>query len=272
MRVLGVDFTSQPRRGKPLTVAEGTVEGDVLTVTEVRELPGFAVYDAVLGSPGPWVAAVDHPFGLPRGFVAAAGWPLDWAGLVAHVAAAGKAAFREAVADFTAPRPAGHKYVRRRTEELLPFAASPLNLVNPPVGLMFLTGAPRLLAAGCTVLPCRPDGDPGRIAVEGYPAAVVRALVGREPYKDGGWRSGRARAAILDGLEQRLPATAYGLHLALPEPHRTNALLDGRGDLLDAVLCAVQAAWAARRPQGDHGVPATADPLEGWIADPLALR
>jgi len=43
---------------------------------------------------------------------------------------------------------------------------------------------------------------------------------------------------------------------------------DASADSLDAVLCLMQAAWAAqRREQGDAlcGLPAQLDPLEGWI-------
>ena len=40
-------------------------------------------------------------------------------------------------------------------------------------------------------------------------------------------------------------------------------IADGSGDLLDAVICAVQAAWAARQP--GYGIPASAPAGEGWI-------
>jgi hypothetical protein len=49
-------------------------------------------------------------------------------------------------------------------------------------------------------------------------------------------------------------------------------LADASGDSLDAVLCMVQAAWAATQhaaaeaagQQGNYGLPIF-DPLEGWI-------
>jgi hypothetical protein len=44
-----------------------------------------------------------------------------------------------------------------------------------------------------------------------------------------------------------------------PEP----LLEDGSGDLLDAVICAAQAAWAAKRPR--YGLPEDAPSGEGWI-------
>ena len=41
-------------------------------------------------------------------------------------------------------------------------------------------------------------------------------------------------------------------------------IADGSGDLLDAVICGLQAAHAAALP--GYGLPAAVDPLEGWIA------
>lgn len=59
MRLLGIDFTSQPRGGKPLTVARARLEGDVVAVEGVDELIDFTAYEALLRAPGPWVAAID---------------------------------------------------------------------------------------------------------------------------------------------------------------------------------------------------------------------
>jgi hypothetical protein len=44
---------------------------------------------------------------------------------------------------------------------------------------------------------------------------------------------------------------------------KSEMLDDGSGDLLDAVICAVQAAWASR--QRRYGIPANAPKGEGWI-------
>ena len=41
-------------------------------------------------------------------------------------------------------------------------------------------------------------------------------------------------------------------------------------DQLDALLCAIQTAWAATQPS--HGRPPYADRLEDWIVDPVLLR
>ena len=47
---------------------------------------------------------------------------------------------------------------------------------------------------------------------------------------------------------------------------------DASGDKLDAVLCAIQAAWAWKKRDRRYGRPHSADKLEGWIADPVTCR
>jgi hypothetical protein len=51
----------------------------------------------------------------------------------------------------------------------------------------------------------------------------------------------------------------------LTHAQRDALVHDGSGDSLDAVLCLVQAAWAAREGPPNYGLPAELDPLEGWI-------
>ena len=51
--------------------------------------------------------------------------------------------------------------------------------------------------------------------------------------------------------------------------HAPDSLADDPGaDHLDALLCAIQAAWAQTQKHNNYGLPKGADPLEGWIADP----
>ena len=52
--------------------------------------------------------------------------------------------------------------------------------------------------------------------------------------------------------------------LQLDKRLRRGLIDDGTADHLDAVLCAVAAAWAARRP--NYGLPLQIDPVEGWTA------
>jgi hypothetical protein len=53
------------------------------------------------------------------------------------------------------------------------------------------------------------------------------------------------------------------VRLKLTHAQRDSLVDDASGDRLDAVLCLVQAAWAAAQP--GYGMPADVDPVEGWI-------
>jgi hypothetical protein len=144
-----------------------------------------------------------------------------------------------------------------------------MKCVNPPVALMYLAGAPRLAAAGLDIVPCRRRQDP-RLAIEAYPGLLARRLIGRAPYKSDNRalqtteRAGQ-RGRLIAALQADLPALT-GLRLSCSRHHRRRLQADPAGDRLDALLCAIQAAWAWRQP--DLGMPHDVDPLEGWIPGP----
>jgi hypothetical protein len=264
--LLGIDFTSAPTRRKPITVARGRLEGGGrLRLDRLDALPDFAAFEALLAEPGPWVGGFDLPFGLPRELVVALGWPLEWPALVRHVAGQSRAELRAAFAAFCAARPAGSKFAHRACDG--PAGSSPsMKWVNPPVAFMLHAATPRLLAAGVSLPAVGQAGDPRRVALEAYPGLLARELIGPRSYKsDERARQTPerliARKDLVDALEQG--RTRLGLRLRLTHAQRDDIVDDASGDRLDAVLCLLQAAWAAGRP--GHGVPAGVDPLEGWI-------
>src|SRR5262249_54008398 len=115
-------------------------------------------------------------------------------------------------------------------------------------------------------LPALHPGDPHRVALEGYPGMLAREILGKRSYKSDERQRQTperliARKDLVDALEQG--RTRLCLRLRLTHAQRDNLVDDGCGDRLDAVLCMLQAAWAAGRPR--HGVPDSVDPLEGWI-------
>ncbi len=264
--VYGLDFTSAPRPRKPITCAVCTFDGAALCLDRVDTLDSFVQFEALLQRPGPWIAGFDFPFGQPAALIDALGWGDTWAAYVGHIAQLGKQAFEEAIAAFRAARPPGEKHLLRRTD-LHAQAVSPMMLHGVPVGKMFFQGAPRLLHAGLHVVPCHPTGD-GRVALEAYPALVARRWTRGRSYKSDTRRKQTAahrdaRQAIVAGLRAACRAH-YGFALALSDTQAAALVDDPRGDTLDAVSCAVQAAWASTQPA--YGVPPDADPREGWIA------
>jgi hypothetical protein len=269
-RIFGVDFTSAPNRRKPIVVATGTLLDASLHIEQIEPLCDFAAFDALLASTGPWIGGFDLPFGLPRELVETLNWPTQWQGLVMHVQSLGKNAFKDALNQVRESRPIGARYIPRRGDAAAG-ASSPMKLVNPPVGLMFFEGAPRIARSGASVIPCRPNADT-RVALEAYPGFLARQFTKLSYKKDG--PEGRTlarrsqREIILNAITTPTRVT-LGLHIYLPKTLNARCIEDGSGDTLDAVLCAAQAGVAQRAFQaGDtgYGIPATADSLEGWIA------
>ena len=242
-------------------MATGSIAGEL---TEWQDFEGF---EDALRRPGPWIAGIDFPFGQSRKFIENIGWPLTWAGYVQHVKTLGRKGFRQALDAYRAGRPEGDKEHRRATD-IKAGSISPQKLYGTPVGLMFFEGAPRIQEAGVTI-PGLQQGDPQRIVVEAYPGVMARSLIGRRGYKQDTKSKQtqdqyEARKELLRKITDESLLKTYGLTVKAP-----NTLADDPGaDHLDALLCAIQAAWAWNHRNQNFGAPNPIDPLEGWIADP----
>ena len=270
MDVYGIDFTSKPGKGKPITCRHCRLEGDVLRALAPSALTSFADFEAALRQPGPWIAGMDFPFGQARRFVVDVRWPPAWKDYVRHAEKLGKVGFEEVLNAYRKKQPYGDKEHQRCTDRLAG-ALSPQKLYFTPVGKMFFQGAPRLLQAGVWI-PHLQAGDRERVVVEAYPGVLAHAVTG-EGYKSDNKKKQTAdqraaRKKILKALTSGALSNRYGVTVAADDPALVD---DSTGDSLDALLCAVQAAWAWRNQswlfQGAAGIAAR----EGWIADPKAV-
>jgi hypothetical protein len=264
LRIYGVDFTCAPRRAKPITIAVAVLRKKSLSLEDVERAASFADFEAFLQRPGPWVGGFDFPFSLPRELVRDLGWPSDWQTLVAHCSTFARLQFREALDSYRNTRPVGKKYAHRATD-LPAGSSSPMKLVNPPVALMFHEGARRLLAAGVRI-PGLFENRSSRIALEAYPGLLMRKQLGlRASYKSDTRRDHTpARKAVRQtAVKAMVEAKPLGIALRAGKKLLKALVDDGSGDLLDAAICAVQAAWAAG--QKGYGIPAGAPAGEGWI-------
>ena len=296
--ILGCDFSSSPSRRKPVVVALGELSvtpisrekshfpssNGRVTLLKIERFETLDAFAAWLQTPRQaWVGGFDLPFGLPRELVESLGWPTDWLACLRQYAALSREAIRARFAAFCDARPVGGKFAHRATDG--PAGSSPsMKWVNPPVAFMLHAGVPLLLEAGAH-LPGLHEGDRSRVALEAYPGLLARELL-----TDLDSRAGRpvrrsyksderakqtperliARKDLITALEHG--QTRLDLRLKLTHAQRDALADDASGDSLDAVLCMMQAAWAARQqaagcsPPGGPGwgLP-TFDPLEGWI-------
>lgn len=267
-RVYGVDFSSAPSNRKPITVAIGELVGQSYQLDQVVGLPSLQAFEDFLAHAGPWVAGFDLPFSLPRPLIEHYGWPTEWPDFIRWYGQQSRENLRQHFKMFCDARPVGNKYVYRRTDK--PAGSSPaMRWTNPPVAWMLHAGAPRILASGLHVPGLFLGQDsPGqqRVALEAYPGFTARK-VSRLSYKsDDPAKQTPERRAVRRQIVSALVDGQAGLsvRLSLSASWRKKFVADGSGDLMDAAICALQAAHAMALP--DYGFPADLDPLEGWIA------
>ncbi|HUQ25316.1 MAG TPA: DUF429 domain-containing protein [Burkholderiales bacterium] len=264
MRIYGVDFTCAPRPAKAITVASGVLEKNILGIETIERLTSFQEFEAFLSRPGAWIGGFDLPFSLPSELIRDLAWPSEWQALIEHCSSMDRLQFRAALNAYRETRPVGKRYAHRGTD-LPAGSSSPMKLVNPPVALMFHEGAPRLLAAG-VCMPGLSENDSLKVALEAYPGLLVRKQLGlRASYKsDTRSEHTPARKAVREEVVKNLrKGKPLGIVLRAERKLEKDLVDDGSGDLLDAAICAVQAAWAARRK--GYGIPAGAPRGEGWI-------
>ena len=270
LRIFGVDFTSAPSPKKPLTVARAELNGNDLVLSRVDLLEDWTDFEAFLMEPGPWRAGFDFPFSQPLRLYQDLGLRGDWERLVSQITEGGRPAFESRLRNYKLNQPVGKKHHFRETDRAAR-ACSPMTLDFTPVGKMFFEGAPRLIKSGLSILPGRPTDDL-RIAVEAYPKLVVQECVGKASYKaDSKRKQTDHQEAIRRKILSSLGSVAqqqYGITIQLTPALNQLSELDRTGDTLDAVLCALQAAWSQICERPINGIASNADPREGWIMDP----
>ena len=266
--LLGCDFSSSPTRRKPIVLAWGRCQGARVHLERLQRCDSLSEWGQVMAQEAEWVGGFDLPFGLPRALVTQLNWPQTWRACIAHYASLDRAQIRATFKAFCDARPVGHKFAHRATDG--PAGSSPsMKWVNPPVAFMLHAGVPWLIQAGVHFPGLHP-GDPRRVALEAYPGYLARAVLGGRSYKsdDRAKQTPERLIARKDLIHAMEMGQALDMRLVLSHAQRDALAEDASADSLDAVLCLMQAAWAAqRRAQGDPlcGLPAQLDPLEGWI-------
>lgn len=264
--LIGCDFSCSPSRRKPIMMAAGSAFKGRVLLAGLERLDSLDSFDQWLRLERGWIGAFDFPFGLPRELVTHLGWPTQWLDLMGHYAGLSRLEIRNTFAAYCDARPVGLKFAHRSTDRSSGSSPS-MKWVNPPVAYMLHAGVPRLLAAGVH-LPGLHTGDSRRVALEAYPGMLAREVLGNRSYKsdDKARQTPErliARKDLITALEHG--QTRLGLRLKVSHAQRDALVDDASGDSLDAVLCLLQAAWAAGQGAPAYGLPAGVDSLEGWI-------
>ena len=266
INLLGVDFTSAPRKKKPITCAWGALHARVLTLSGFEMCESFESHIELLSRDGAWIGGFDMPFGLPREFVAEQGWPSAWMGYTKAALALSRIELVQRCRAYAAARPAGQKLAYRATDKPAR-SSSAMWWMNPPVVLMYHAGVRCLLEAKVRIEPCRRVASE-RIAVEAYPGLLQKRF-GIGSYKQDIAAKQTAekrenRGRFLLKIAENAPQV-FGFSCKVTRAATKAMMDDASGDTLDAYVCLLQAGYAAVRRDAGFGFPKSVPANEGWI-------
>ncbi len=264
--IYGIDFTSAPSKSKPIALAEAELLGSTLHIRDLHRFYDFDSWMKFLQRSPEWIAGVDFPLGQPRKLIENLQWGSSWQAYVSRVAQMSKPEFVSTLDQYRQNRTAGDREHLRHTDKLTG-AISPMKVYGVPVGKMFFEGAPRMLTAGFNILPCHPTDDLRKV-IEVYPALIARHLLAKTSYKSDTKQKQtanleRSRQDLITQLRSPNFIESYKLTLEMSNDLALACVSDASGDTLDAMLAAIQAAWASRQP--NWSIPDDCDRLEGWI-------
>ena len=269
--LLGVDFSSAPTHRKPITVAVGlmpTTTDPVYRLQTIREIETLQDFEYMLTEPLHWIGGFDLPFGQPRTLIEHTLWPTQWNKFVHFFCGQSREYLRETFPDWCNAHPPGNKFAWRKADK--PAGSSPaMRWTNPPVAWMMHAGIGRMLEAGLA-FPAhrypRKRSHIKRIALEAYPGFTARKITQGSYKSDSLAKQTPERKARREMILDAVSVGKAGLSIRFEANHRwrQRIIADARGDLLDAVLCSLQAGHAAL--QRNFGLPRNLDTLEGWIA------
>ncbi|NCZ58821.1 MAG: DUF429 domain-containing protein [Betaproteobacteria bacterium] len=277
----------------------------ILTIKSIDRYHDWGSYESFLATPAKnddqfsqsaWLmGGFDFPFGLPKALLKAWQWDrLDYRQIAERFSEHDRHYWVNRLKAFCDARAVGDKFAHRACD--YPAGSSPsMKWVNPPVVFMYREGFKRLIkaqwllpgfesletSAASTAAPIAAQHEvfasplvaeqtegctsPLALALEAYPGHLARLAIGRASYKSDSHTQDPARRAMRETMLERL-AAALPLRFCMPPSQRDAMIDDGRGDSIDAWLCAIQAAWAATKGPPRWGAAPDADPTEGWIA------
>ncbi len=288
--VIGVDFSSAPKKNKPIIIATGLLKPTLsnlsnrksflVSLDDFVELDDLSKFEDFLIRSKSWVGGFDLPFGMPRSLIENFHWPISWNKFVNFFCNSNKAYLKDCFKMWCDSRPPGQKFAWRKTDKIAKSSPA-MRWTNPPVAWMMHSGILRMVNAGI-LFPahCYPISSEEiykkvleqsftlqsfKIALETYPAITAR-IITKNSYKSDNKRKQNltrfnCRKAILFGLMR--DEVGLNIKLSVSEKMSQIILKDGKGDFLDSTICMLQAASLIQKK--DFGIPTDVDPLEGWI-------
>ena len=290
MIIYGVDFSSAPTKQKPIVIAECQFDScnnrssnqSSLLLKRFVLIYSLNDFESFLSKSKFGVGGFDLPFSMPEELIEYFEWPNEWETFVRYFCGQSKPFLKECFKSWCEKRDSGKKFAYRLTD-IVSKSSPAMRWVNPPVAWMMHAGIHRLIDAGL-IFPAHDRRVQTKIehkliksmelkglvykkklAVEVYPALTVRKVTNKSYKSDEKVKNNSARIAkrrdILKSLRYQTAGLSLDLKITLRDQKKV--IEDFRGDYLDAVICAMQAADASMDPF--FKFPKSHNYLEGWI-------
>ncbi len=288
--VIGVDFSSAPKKSKPIVVSIGRFTNNFpnsqaksnkyVSLDDFLEIESLNEFENFLSRKKNWIGGFDLPFGMPRALVENYHWPVSWSKFVKFYCSQEKGYLRSCFKSWCDGRPMGNKYAWRQTDKVAK-SSSAMKWTNPPVAWMMHAGLSKMLDQNL-IFPAHNYPIPSdviynnlihgdskeklfKIALEAYPAWTARLVTNKSYKSDDKNKQNLERLGCRKAILRGLVNDEVGLDLKLFISRRLSRVLlqDGKGDFLDSTICMLQASSSILKK--NFGLSNDVDPLEGWI-------
>ena len=239
MLIAGLDFTSNPTNSKKNTIITSQVIDNKVVIKKLLLFFDFKSLIEFFSKSSPIVCGCDFPFNLPFDYQREFGLKnfKDTRKLVGKF---NKIEFKNSLRKIQKLREYGFKYSYRLTDKEN-FASSPVNVINPPTGLMLYEGLKMFSSLDCCVYPFEKMNLKKNNFFETYPKIFLKLNNLTEKYKNEKYNISNqlyVRKKYISYIKKFI-RNKMQLEISIPSHIEEQCLFDYKGDVLDALICMI---------------------------------
>ena len=237
MFIAGLDFTSNPGHTKKNKIIIAEIINENVTIKEFLVFSDFKALTNFFSESGPLFCGCDFPFNFPVDYQNELSIS-NFTNMKKFIKKFDKNEFKTLLRKIQNQRKTGNKYTYRLTDKENS-AGSPVNVINPPIGLMLFEGLKMFASIDCSVYPFE-KVDTNKINFfEVYPKSFLKNNNFLNQYKNENknieyqfYNRKKYTIAIKKFIEEKLQ-----LRILIPNKIEQELYIDFRGDVLDAFIC-----------------------------------
>ena len=237
MLIAGLDFTSNPTNSKKNIIITSQILDNKILVRKLLHFSDFESLIEFFSKSSPILCGCDFPFNFPLDYQKEFGLK-NFNDTKKLIAKFNKNEFKNSLRKIQKHREYGFKYSYRLTDKEN-FASSPVNVINPPTGLMLYEGLKMFSSLDCCVYPFEKMNLKKNNFFETYPKIFLKLNNFTEKYKDEKHNNSDqlyVRKKYISFIKKVIRKKMQ-LEISMPSHIEQECLLDYKGDVLDAFIC-----------------------------------